>query len=224
MCRRAVHLSTEVMNHSTTPVSHYPSSSGRKGASRFTSPTSYMRSNLSGLHLSPSSKQPLLDVSRVTEVERKCASQCCSSCRSCSSDGLYGVLSSLAFMCLLSLLMAFLALHFLQRTAPAISVAEDSADSQKLTRTTSHGIGVSQTRILVNAREYVRVSQISVALITLTISLNLCCLFVCCIQFLSAVKLLKTPQGSQRYVIIHQIATDQKPPLTARSQLIITSF
>lgn len=185
------------MNHTVTPTSHLQSG-GRKGASRFTSPVSYMQSNLSGLHLSPSSKQPLLDVSRVTEVERKCASQCCSSGRGCSSDGLYGLLSSLAFMCLLSLLMAFLALHFLQRTAPTVSVAEDAVDSHKLTRTTSHGIGVSQTRVLVNAREYVRVSQISVALITLTISLNLCCLFVCCIQFLSAVKLLKTPQGSER--------------------------
>lgn len=188
------------MNYTTTPLSHHRSG-GRKSTSRLTSPTSYIRSNLSGLHLSPSSKQPLLDVSRVaTEVERNIASQYCSSCKSGPSDGLYGVLSSLAFMCLLSLLMAFLALLFLQRTAPSVNVSEDFIDSQKVTRTTSHGIGVSQTRILVNAREYVRVSQISIALITLTISLNLCCLFVCCIQFLSAVKLLKTPQGSQRYV------------------------
>lgn len=188
------------MNQTTTPLSHHQSS-GRKGASRFTSPAaSYMQSNLSALHLSPSSKQPLLDVSRVTtEVERKCVSQSCCSCRG-SSDGLYGILASLAFMCLLSLLMAFLALHFLQRTAPSVTVTDDGSDSHKLARITSHGTGVTQTRILVNAREYVRVSQISVALITLTISLNLCCLFVCCIQFLSAVKLLKTPHGSQRLV------------------------
>lgn len=186
------------MNLTTTPLSHHQvSGSGRKGASRFTSPSSYMQSNLSGLHLSPSSKQPLLDVSRVAEVERKCASQSCCSCRG-SSDGLYGILASLAFMCLLSLLMAFLALHFLQRTAPTVTVADDGTDSHKLTRTTSHGTGVTQTRILVNAREYIRVSQISIALITLTISLNLCCLFVCCIQFLSAVKLLKTSHGSHR--------------------------
>jgi hypothetical protein len=196
------------MNHTTTPLSHHPQSGRRsKSASRLVSPASYMQSNLSGLHLSPSSKQPLLDVSsRVTDVERKCASQSCSSCgRVCTESpdsGLYGVLSSLAFMCLISLLMAFLALHFLQRTAPSVSVTDDGTDSQKVTRTTSPGIGVTQTRILVNVREYVRVSQISVALITLTISLNLCCLFVCCIQFLSAVKLLKTPQGSQRYVMI----------------------
>ena len=153
-----------------------------------------MQSNLSGLHLSPSSKQPLIDVSRVTDLERRSPLQSGCSC----GDGLYGILSSLAFMCILSLLMAFLALHFLQRTAPSVSVAEDAIDSGKVTRTTTHGVGVSQTRVLVNVREYVRVSQISLALITLTISLNLCCLFVCCIQFLSAVKLLKTPQGSRR--------------------------
>ncbi|KAI2808409.1 hypothetical protein BLOT_006351 [Blomia tropicalis] len=53
-------------------------------------------------------------------------------------------------------------------------------------------------RLVTNVREYQRVFQISVCLSTLTIALDLCCLFVCCIQFLSIVKLIKTPFGKRR--------------------------
>lgn len=116
-------------------------------------------------------------------------------------DGVHEMLASLALMCLLSLLMAFLALFFLQRTGPIISLPEDNApidsNQNKINRNNLNQ-AISQTRIILNAKEYVRVFQISVSLSTLTISLNLCCLFVCCIQFLSSVKLLKTHQGKKR--------------------------
>lgn len=148
--------------------------------------------------------------------------------------GIHEMLASLALMCLLSLLMAFLALFFLQKTGPILTIPDDLKTISDLADAIPPTSGLpaspaskskdmpssssmhppppprshrspnsvntilSQSRIVVNSREYVRVFQISVSLSTLTISLNLCCLFVCCIQFLSAVKLLKTPQGARR--------------------------
>ncbi|XP_074593536.1 uncharacterized protein LOC141849211 [Brevipalpus obovatus] len=161
--------------------------------------------------------------------------------------GVHGMLASLALMCLLSLMMAFLALFFLQKTGPIITIPDDlkstndlesflpssssssgpllsplsssssplnskskdissSPVSSSSSSTSSsnhkhhhHSISVlSQSRIVVNSREYMRVFQVSVGLSTLTIALNLVCLFVCCIQFLAAVKFLKTPQGYKR--------------------------
>lgn len=172
-----------------------------------------------------------------------------------SMEGIHEMLASLALMCLLSLLMAFLALFFLQRTGPIIALPTDEAasgahnptvqiepatssstatysflQSNSLVKAPSsqqHSPFTSQqrmssgqgstfgtassssrtsgpnsvngaSRIVANTREYVRVFQISVSLSTLTITLNLTCLFISCIQFLSAVKLLKTPQGKKR--------------------------
>ncbi len=167
--------------------------------------------------MSSTAKQPLLDISRTTtnmqtspklngsriahNLTKVIASQ--ENTNRHESDSLiedYGIhemLASLALMCLLSLLMAFLALFFLQRTCPIVALPEDSnSDSnQKLNRNLN---AINQMRIVTNTKEYVRVFQISVSLSTLTISLDLCCLFVCCIQFLSAVKLLKTPFGKKR--------------------------
>jgi hypothetical protein len=145
--------------------------------------------------LSSTAKQPLLDISRNLKAS---ASQENTKSDSVIEDyGIHEMLASLALMCLLSLLMAFLALFFLQRTCPIVALPEDSnSDSnQKVNRNLN---AINQMRIVTNTKEYVRVFQISVSLSTLTISLDLCCLFVCCIQFLSAVKLLKTPFGKKR--------------------------
>ena len=119
---------------------------------------------------------------------------------SCGDDGakrhgLKELLYSLALMCLLSMLMAFLALVFLQRSTPTVSLASEE-ENAKILRTSS---GVSSSKVSpITVKEYVRVSNFSVTLSTLTLSLNLCCLFVSCIQFLSAIKLLKTPGGNKR--------------------------
>jgi hypothetical protein len=42
------------------------------------------------------------------------------------------------------------------------------------------------------------VYEVTLALCALSLSLNLCCLLVCAIQFLFAVKLVKSAQGGQR--------------------------
>ncbi|VVC98691.1 unnamed protein product [Leptidea sinapis] len=75
-------------------------------------------------------------------------------------------LTSLALLCLVSLLLALLALLFLLKiSAPASSAPE----------------------------EFAVVYEVTLALCALTLSLNLCCLLVCAIQFLFAVKLVHSP-------------------------------
>lgn len=75
-------------------------------------------------------------------------------------------LTSLALLCLVSLLLALLALLFLLKiSAPATSTPE----------------------------EFAVVYEVTLALCALTLSLNLCCLLVCAIQFLFAVKLVHSP-------------------------------
>ncbi|XP_059062113.1 uncharacterized protein LOC131854942 [Achroia grisella] len=77
-------------------------------------------------------------------------------------------LTSLALLCLVSLLLALLALLFLLKiSAPATSAPE----------------------------EFAVVYEVTLALCALTLSLNLCCLLVCAIQFLFAVKLVHSPSA-----------------------------
>lgn len=125
-------------------------------------------------------------------------------CTNLGCNGIRELLASLALMCILSLLMAFLALFFLQRSCQLAFHPQDdtntaSVNNSKLPRANSHIISTQfNQKIVTNAKEYMRVFQISVSLSTLTIALDLCCLFVCCIQFLSIVKLIKTPFGKKR--------------------------
>lgn len=114
--------------------------------------------------------------------------------------GIYQMLASLALLCVLSLMMSFLALFFLQKLGPMMSAVQ-TLDPLSSERPSAKSAGVTKAppkRIVVTSEEYATVYQVSVALSTLTISLDLCCLFVCCIQFLFAIKLLKTPQGDER--------------------------
>jgi len=175
-------------------------------------------SNFSGPNLTLTSKQPLYDLSKnggqssQLNDSRKSMTltKLTSPSEACQPDlsglnliidpyGIHEMLASLALMCLLSLLMAFLALFFLQRTGPILSLAEFNRSAENHLKEKTWGV-ISHSKLMVSAKEYVRVFQVSVSLSTLTISLNLCCLFVCCIQFLSAVKLLKTFQGRKRSV------------------------
>ncbi|XP_046400766.1 uncharacterized protein LOC124167039 [Ischnura elegans] len=94
-------------------------------------------------------------------------------------------LTSLGLLCLVSLLLALLSLIFLLKISPA--TADDVRD---LLRTEQFKI--------ISAEEYVVVYEVTLALCALTLSLNLCCLLVCAVQFLFAVKLVKSPQGAER--------------------------
>ncbi|RWS08948.1 hypothetical protein B4U79_12218 [Dinothrombium tinctorium] len=162
--------------------------------------------------MTSTSKQPLMELSRTSGIHQtsplnasRNASKISAALENMTLQevdvvvdtyGIHEMLASLALMCLLSLLMAFLALFFLQRTGPIFALPEEK--SNESSSKGDRNVNLSRTRIIDNGREYIRVFQISVSLSTLTISLNLCCLFVCCIQFLSAIKLLKTPQGKRR--------------------------
>ncbi|EDV44548.1 uncharacterized protein Dana_GF20272, isoform B [Drosophila ananassae] len=84
-------------------------------------------------------------------------------------------LTSLGLLCLISLLLALLSLIFLLRISP--NGREDA-----LGRSTSAGVGA-------NSEDFIVVYDVTLALGALSLSLNLCCLLVCAIQFLFAVKL-----------------------------------
>lgn len=122
--------------------------------------------------------------------------------------GIRELLASLGLMCILSLLMAFLALFFLHKSCPVPNFVEETTvqtlsanNSSKTYRTfnsNSYSTPNAPQRLVSNAKEYNRVYQISVSLSTLTIALDLCCLFVSCVQFLAIVKLIKNPYGKRR--------------------------
>lgn len=107
--------------------------------------------------------------------------------------GVKEMLVSLGLLCLVSLLLALLSLIFLLKISPVTA-----NDIRELLR--------SEQLTVITAEEYVVVYEVTLALCALTLSLNLCCLLVCAIQFLFAVKLVKSPHGgNDRYVIISHI-------------------
>ncbi|XP_017782835.1 PREDICTED: uncharacterized protein LOC108567091 isoform X2 [Nicrophorus vespilloides] len=81
-----------------------------------------------------------------------------------------------------NLLLALLSLIFLLKISPVTA-----SDIRELLR--------AEQLTVITAEEYVVVYEVTLALCALTLSLNLCCLLVCAIQFLFAVKLVKSPHG-----------------------------
>ncbi|CAG9759525.1 unnamed protein product [Ceutorhynchus assimilis] len=96
--------------------------------------------------------------------------------------GVKEMLVSLGLLCLVSLLLALLSLIFLLKISPVTA-----NDIRELLR--------AEQLTIITAEEYVVVYEVTLALCALTLSLNLCCLLVCAIQFLFAVKLVKSPHG-----------------------------
>lgn len=183
--REAGHYSTNLMSASNVPHQSFPKNP---------------LLNLSGhgVHFqsSPPSKSYLpTQGSSPVRSKSPCSHSLC-----IDNTGIRELLSSLALMCVLSLLMAFLALFFLQRSCPITLFNEDSQLVPAGNTSKRSPGNISQSPRSFNSKEYIRVFQISVALSTLTIALDLCCLFVCCIQFLSIIKLIKTPFTKRRQV------------------------
>ncbi|XP_063709021.1 uncharacterized protein LOC134837569 [Culicoides brevitarsis] len=83
-------------------------------------------------------------------------------------------LTSLGLLCLVSLLLALLSLIFLLKISPG-------------------GREPPPPPMLTAPEDYAIVYDVTLALCALSLSLNLCCLLVCAIQFLFAVKLVRTP-------------------------------
>ncbi|KAM8719717.1 hypothetical protein ACLKA7_005873 [Drosophila subpalustris] len=88
------------------------------------------------------------------------------------------VLTSLGLLCLVSLLLALLSLIFLLKISP-------NSRDDALTRS-------------IGSEDFNIVYDVTLALCALSLSLNLCCLLVCAIQFLFAVKLLRSPMFDGR--------------------------
>ena len=90
--------------------------------------------------------------------------------------GVKDAITSLGLLCLVSLLLALLSGVFLLKLAP---VTEDKR--RELYRFN-----------LLSATEYVAVYEVTLGMCALALSLNLCCILVSSIQFILAVKLVKS--------------------------------
>ncbi|KAF4519426.1 hypothetical protein B566_EDAN008653 [Ephemera danica] len=131
-----------------------------------------------GLHIARRVPAAATQVTRVSPGRERTSS-------TSGSAGVREMLTSLGLLCLVSLLLALLALIFLLKISPAAEVSP-AASSR----------GPSEQTI-VSFEEYVVVYEVTLALCALTLSLNLCCLLVCAIQFLFAVKLARAAQGGE---------------------------
>ena len=85
--------------------------------------------------------------------------------------GVKDMIMSLALLCTVSLLLALLSLVFLLKVSP-----------------------VRQEKL----QEYKGVYEVTLALGALSLSLDICCLLVCAIQFVFAVKLVRAAHGRAR--------------------------
>ncbi|XP_008546633.1 uncharacterized protein LOC103570617 [Microplitis demolitor] len=90
--------------------------------------------------------------------------------------GVKEMLTFLGLLCLVSLLLAMLSHIFLLKISP-VSTAPAS---------------------VISPEEYTIVYEVTLALCALAMSLNLCCLLVCAIQFLFAMKLVKSSYNQNR--------------------------
>lgn len=100
--------------------------------------------------------------------------------------GVRVAITSLGLLCLVSLLLALLSFVFLLKISPTNGNNGGSSRQQNY-----------QFDFL-SPSEFDSLYEVTLALCALTLVLNLCCLVVCAIQFLFAVKLVKSPHGRQR--------------------------
>ncbi|XP_043478387.1 uncharacterized protein LOC122508857 [Leptopilina heterotoma] len=140
-------------------------------------------SRLSRLHNQPTPSpgliqvQPIMQVSSSPNIVPLNNSWSTTLSRSkIQETGIKEMLTSLGLLCLVSLLLALLSLTFLLKVSPITAA----------------------TSTLISPEEYAVVYQVTLALCALALSLNLCCLLVCAIQFLFAVKLVRTSYQGHR--------------------------
>ena len=97
--------------------------------------------------------------------------------------GVREMLQSLGLLCLVSLLLALLSLVFLLKISPMpVRTAPTTGGAE----------------LFLSAGEYVTVYEVTLAMCSLTLCLNLSCLLVCAIQFLFAAKLVRSRDGRLR--------------------------
>ncbi|CAB4068527.1 unnamed protein product [Lepeophtheirus salmonis] len=95
-----------------------------------------------------------------------------------NESGVKEMITSLGLLCIISLLLALLSLVFLLEMSPA-----------KSKNSSQYGFDI------LSESSYVTVYEVTLALCALSLSLNLCCLLVCSIQFIFAIKLVKGARG-----------------------------
>ena len=104
--------------------------------------------------------------------------------------GVRVAITSLAMMCMVSLLLALLSLVFLLRISPPPSAKSEAEAAARL-----HD---EYQLDFLTPSNFNSLYEVTLALCALTLVLNLCCLLVCAMQFLFAVKLVKSPAGRHK--------------------------
>ena len=98
--------------------------------------------------------------------------------------GVRVTINSLGLLCLVSLLLALLSFVFLLKISPTGTGNESSGSNYQFD--------------FLSPSDFESLYEVTLALSALTLVLNLCCLVVCAIQFLFAVKLVKSTHGRHR--------------------------
>lgn len=150
--------------------------------------TSQPTSPLGSIHHTPKAVNGGLHIPRAPDTpdqHSRVAAPSATPSASCESVGVREMLTSLGLLCLISLLLALLSLIFLLKISPVTA-----ADVQDLLR--------PDQSTVISPEEYVIVYEVTLALCALSLSLNLCCLLVCAVQFLFAVKLVRDSPDGER--------------------------
>lgn len=108
--------------------------------------------------------------------------------------GVNHTLASLALMCMCSLFLSLVALIFL------LSIEPQKVKNSRILGQEDNSIVANFGNYLISTDEFITVFEVSLCIATLVIALDLCCLFVCALQFLFAAKLLLAPHGVERSV------------------------
>ncbi|XP_014249236.1 uncharacterized protein LOC106666502 [Cimex lectularius] len=169
------YANTQGLNISTLSNSKYSlgGNSSRVSPLEAANASNHGRISNGGLNISrvASNPPPSLPVSSRVALER--------------SPGVKEMLTSLGLLCLVSLLLALLSLVFMLKISPV--TASDVKDFLRSDQVT-----------VISPDEYVLVYEVTLALCAFSLSLNLCCLLVCSVQFLFAVKLVRDSPDGQR--------------------------
>ena len=100
------------------------------------------------------------------------------------------MLQSLGLLSLVSLLLALLSLVFLLKISPM---------PQRPSTAAAAAAPAAAGELFLSAGEYSTVYEVTLAMCSLTLCLNLSCLLVCSIQFLFAAKLIRSRDGRLRW-------------------------
>lgn len=144
--------------------------------------TMHNKSNLTSLNASTNTQPPTTSMTKkVLNASALVPANVSKFMLLSKEAGVRVTITSLGLLCLVSLLLALLSLVFLLKITPAEEKPKTKYQFDFL-----------------SPSKFTSLYEVTLSFCALTLVLNLCCLLVCTIQFLFAVKLVKSPHGRHR--------------------------